>query len=74
LIININIETDYPLLYNGYNVDNNLSKRVNLDKVVYKYNNDKLYITLSDFNNKFKSSSVKNINDNKNNSSYQNYT
>ena len=62
------------LLYNGNNVNNYFSKRVNLDKVVYKYDNDRLYITLSDFNNKIKSYSVKNINDNKNNSSYQNYT
>lgn len=62
------------LLYNGNNVDNYFSKRVNLDKVVYKYDNDKLYITLSDFKNKLKPPSVNNISENKNNSSYQNYT
>ena len=58
------------LLYNGKNVDNYFSKRVNLDKVIYKYDKDKLYITLSNFNNKQKSSSVKNISNN----SFQNFT
>ena len=58
------------LLYNGKNVDNYFSKRANLDKVIYKYDKDKLYITLSNFNNKQKSSSVKNISNN----SFQNFT
>jgi len=58
------------LLYNGNNVDNYFSKRANLDKIVYKYDKDKLYITLSNFNNKNKSSSVKNISNN----SFQNFT
>ena len=62
------------LLYNGNNVDNYYSKRVNLDKVVYKYDKDKLYITLSNFNNKTKSSSVKAMSKYKNNNSVQNFT
>ena len=62
------------LLYNGNNVDNYYSKRVNLDKVVYKYDKDKLYITLSNFNNKTKSSSVKTMSKYKNNNSVQNFT
>ena len=62
------------LLYNGNNVDNYYLKRVNLDKVEYKYDKDKLYITLSNFNNKNKSSSVNNINKYKTNNSVQNFT
>ena len=62
------------LLYNGNNVDNYYSKRVNLDKIVYKYDKDKLYITLSNFNNKTKSSSVKTMSKYKNNNSVQNFT
>ena len=58
------------LLYNGNKVNNYFIKRANLDKVIYKYDNDKLYITLSNFNNKHKSSSVKNISNN----SFQNFT
>ena len=62
------------LLYNGNNVDNYYLKRVNLDKVEYKYDKDKLYITLSNFNNKNKSSSVNNISKYKTNNSVQNFT
>ena len=62
------------LLYNGNNVDNYYLKRVNLDKIEYKYDKDKLYITLSNFNNKNKSSSVNNISKYKTNNSVQNFT
>ena len=58
------------LLYNGNNVNNYYLKRMNLDKIIYKYDKDKLYITLSNFDDKQKSSSVKNISNN----SFHNFT
>lgn len=64
------------LLYNGGKVKNYFDKRANLDKVIYEYkeDEDKLYITLADFKKKNNSNSLKNIGNNKNNSSFQNYT
>ena len=51
------------------------TKRVNLEKVVYNYDDeDKLYITLADFKKKKNVASFKSINQAKSNSSYQNYT
>ena len=66
------------LLYNGNKVNDYFSKRVNLDKVVYKISDeDKLYVTLEDFKKKDNSKSLNNSGNNKNNknnSSFQNYT
>lgn len=74
------LEEDYRgrlhlLLYNGNNVKDYFTKRVNLEKVVYNYDDeDKLYITLADFKKKKNVASFKSIDQAKSNSSYQNYT
>ena len=63
------------LLYNGNNVKDYFSKRADLDNIIYEYKDeDKLYITLSNFKKKNTGSSSKNVLKNNNNSSYQNYT
>lgn len=74
------LEEDYRgrlhlLLYNGNNVKDYFTKRVNLEKLVYNYDDeDKLYITLADFKTKKNVASFKSIYQAKSNSSYQNYT
>ena len=74
------LEEDYRgrlhlLLYNGNNVKDYFTKRVNLEKVVYNYDDeDKLYITLADLKKKKNVASFKSIDQAKSNSSYQNYT
>ena len=61
------------LLYNGRNVNDYFTKRVNLDNVTIKINTeDKLYITLSNFKDKEKASSQNK--EYKNNKYSKNYT
>ena len=63
------------LMYNGNNVKDYFSKRADLDNIIYEYKDeDKLYITLSNFKKKNKGSSSDNYLKNNNNNSYQNYT
>jgi len=63
------------LMYNGNKVKNYFSKRADLDNIIYNYKDeDKLYITLSNFKKNNNGSTSDNVLKNKNNSSYQNYT
>ena len=63
------------LLYNCKSIKNYSLKRINLDKAVYKYNNNnELYITLQNFNYRNKSFNYEHNNNNNKNSSLHNFT
>ena len=63
------------LMYKGNQVKNYFSQRANLDNIIYESDNEeKLYITSSDFKKKSKANSQKNMIKNNNNSSLHNFT